>query len=94
MVPYDAPAVVTVLLWLARRERPLIAREEQRRYGEFVEAAFGRRGHRVRDGLLPFVTYRQLRRLASDLRFDLAARPSALSFDQWLGLHRFIERQR
>ena len=77
-----------MLLSLARRERPLIAREEQRRYGEFVEAIASA------TACGGFITYRQLRRLASDLRFDLAARPSALSFDQWLGLHRFIERQR
>lgn len=83
------PSVESALLWLARRPRPLVAAADRRRYRAFLEAGFGRRGQTLRDSLRPLFTRPQLRRLAAELRIDLEARPSALRFEQWLGLFRF-----
>jgi 23S rRNA (adenine-N6)-dimethyltransferase len=82
------PRVDPVMLWLGRRARPLVADVETRRYRSFVDGAFGR-GRSVRSALRRELTAEQIRRLARDLRFELKAPPSALSFDQWLGLFRF-----
>ena len=83
------PSVDSVLMWMAKRSPPLVRPEEMVRYAGFVDRAFGDRGPAVRDGLRGFLTGPQMRRLSRDLRFDLQARPSDLSFGQWLGLYRF-----
>jgi 23S rRNA (adenine-N6)-dimethyltransferase len=76
------------LLWLARRARPLVAREEADLYADFVCAAFGRQGDRIDGCLAGLLTHEQRRRCARSLHFDRGAPPSALTFDQWLGLYR------
>ncbi|MPZ98888.1 MAG: 23S ribosomal RNA methyltransferase Erm [Dehalococcoidia bacterium] len=82
------PDVDAAMLWLARRPRPLVDPEAAPLYRDFIAAGFGRRGQTVRASLGGAFTHRQLARLAHDLRFRLDARPSELSFDQWLGLFR------
>jgi hypothetical protein len=76
------------LLWLARRPRPLVARVEAELYADFVAGAFGRHGERIDDCLAGLLTHEQRRRSARTLHFDRASPPSALTFDQWLGLYR------
>lgn len=84
------PRVGSVLLWLARRPKPLVDQAHGALYRRFIGEAFGRVGNTARQCLRPVFTGRQLRQLARDLRFDLSARPSGLSFDQWLGLFRYL----
>ncbi len=84
------PRVDCVVLWLARRTRPLVEAGERRLYEDFIEGAFGSRGPRLRDGLRGILTHTQQMRLARDLRFTLDAPASQLSFDQWLQLFRFV----
>lgn len=86
------PAVESVLLWLARRPRPLVG--ESRAWRSFVDRAFARGGASVRQRLQGLFTAPQLSRLARELRFDARGRPGALGFDQWLGLFRFWCRER
>lgn len=83
------PRVDTAVLWLARRMRPLIRREQRARYRHFVDACFGRRGNTVRQCLRWTFSSSQIRRLSTDLRFPIDTPPSQLTFDQWLGLFRF-----
>lgn len=82
------PAVESVVLWLARRARPLM--DPPPAYGRFVAASFGRRGNTLRRCLRDIFTGRQIGRLARDLRFDPGAAPSEIAFDQWLGLFRYL----
>ena len=81
------PRVESVLLWLSRRSRPLV---DNPGYEGFITRAFGTGRTTIRQCLRGFLTARQTRRLALDLRFDDSAPPSALSFDQWLGLYRYF----
>jgi 23S rRNA (adenine-N6)-dimethyltransferase len=83
------PRVDSVVLWLARRARPLIDRREARAYEEFVTASFGRRGVTVGRCLRPVLSRRQIHRLERLLGFESSSAPSSLSFEQWLGLFRF-----
>ncbi|HAL46786.1 MAG: 23S ribosomal RNA methyltransferase Erm [SAR202 cluster bacterium] len=83
------PKVTPVMLWLARRTRPLVSDSQADLYRRFVASAFGQGGATVRQCLRRIFTSRQLGRLARELRFDGGAPPSALTFDQWLGLFRY-----
>lgn len=88
---FDPPPLVdSVLLWLARRPRPLVDHLEGTLYRSFVATAFGRTGGTMKQCIRQFLTDRQITRLASDLRFNPAASPSSLSFDQWLGIFRYV----
>jgi 23S rRNA (adenine-N6)-dimethyltransferase len=84
-----APRVETAVLWLARRVRPLIHAAELERYQRFVRASFGQGGNTIGGCLRSAFTHAEIRRLGTDLRFRLDAPPSALTFEQWLGLFRF-----
>lgn len=78
------PRVDSVLLWLAHRARPLVADAERAAYEAFVTWALGGGATVLRRAF----TAAQFARLVRDLRLDANAPPSALSFDQWLGLFR------
>ena len=84
------PRVVPVLLWLARRTRPLVSDSQSALYRHFVTSVFGQGGSTVRRCLRRIFTTRQIGRLARELRFKGEAPPSALTFDQWLGLFRYF----
>ena len=87
---FDPPPVVdSVVLWLARRPRPLVDPTHQREYRRFIAEAFGRHGRTIDRCLRLEFTRRQIGRLSRDLRFETSWPPSRLSFDQWLGLFRF-----
>ena len=83
------PGVDAVALWLARRTRPLVDRFQAADYRHFIRSCFGRGGRSIRRCLRSEFTRTQIHRLSRDLRFDPAAPPSALTFDQWLALFRF-----
>lgn len=83
------PRVESALLSLRRREHPLIA--DARHYRGFLERSFGH-GQTAGDGLRRSMTRQQLHRLAKELRFSPDAPPSALTFEQWLALYRFVSR--
>ncbi len=84
------PSVDSVMLWLALRGRPLVEPGEAARYRDFVAACFGRSGDTIRRCLRGVFTGRQVARLARDLRFDTVTAPSAVSFDRWLGMFRYL----
>ena len=83
------PSVDSVVLWLARRTRPLVEQTAADAYRAFIEVCFGRSGKTVGRCLRSAFTRHQILRLSRDLRFEPSAPPSGLSFDQWLGLFRF-----
>ena len=86
------PSVDSVVLRIVRRDVPLAAPGSMAAYRRFVRGAFGARGPEVRRSLRGFFTGRQVRRLGRELGFALDARPSDLTFAQWVGLFRFYER--
>lgn len=83
------PNADAVLLWLLRRDKPLIQEGEGDTYLRFLNSQLGTAAT-VRKALRRLFTHNQVRRLARDLRFSLDARPSELSFEQWLGIYRFL----
>ncbi len=89
-----APSVESVLLRVHRRASPLLERREAAAYGSFILGSFGTRRQRARDALRLHFTERQLVRLMHDLRIPRNARPSEITFTQWLALFRFARRLR
>ena len=83
------PNVEAVVLWLARRTRPLVDRSQATEYQRFIRTCFGRGDHTIRRCLRSEFTRTQVHRLSRDLRFDPSGPPSGLTFDQWLALFRF-----
>jgi 16S rRNA A1518/A1519 N6-dimethyltransferase RsmA/KsgA/DIM1 with predicted DNA glycosylase/AP lyase activity len=83
------PAVESVLLWLMRRARPLVGRRHDALYRRLVGGAFGA-GVAISRSLRPWLTRTEISRLARDLHFDPGAPPSALRFEQWLAIFRFV----
>ncbi len=88
------PSVDSVVLWLARRGRSLVDPSQRVAYRRFIGSCFGRRGNTIARCLGLEFTRRQIGRLGHNLRFDPSSPPSALSFDQWLGLFRFLALER
>ncbi len=85
------PSVDSVLLSLHRREQPHVEPASRAAYRRFVRGTFGARGPDARASLRQWFTSRQIRRLGTDLGFAPDARPSQLTFEQWLAIFRFYE---
>lgn len=87
------PKVDSVLLHLQRRLRPLLAPPQQRLFERLTRHAIGGPPDLQR-ALRTWLSKVQLRRLGADLRFSVQSHPAELSFEQWLGVLRFVERAR
>ena len=87
-----APNVDSVLLSINRRPAPLVQMTEERPYREFVEYGFSKWKPNLKLAYKHVFSYKQWKRLAHDLSFPLNARPTELSFAQWLGLYRGFKR--
>lgn len=85
------PSVDCALLWLARRERPLVADAEADLWRSFVRRTLAG-PPRFDRAVSADLTRQQARRLARELHFDLRTPPSALRFEQWLAVFRFVAR--
>lgn len=83
------PSVEAVFLRLERREKPLIEDRYIAEYRDFIVFGFTQWKPSIRDIFRPVFTGKQMSRLARDLSFDLRAKPTELSFTQWLGLFNF-----
>ncbi len=91
-VDFDPPpSVESVLLWLYRRDRPLLHDAEARIYLRLVEQSFAD-SRSVDHAARRWLSKIEIRRLGRDLRFDPNANPGALGFEQWLGIARYIAR--
>ena len=89
------PNVDSVLLSIKRHTRPLLEMQDVASYRDFVQYGFGRWKPNLKLAFKNVFTYKQWKRLARDLDFPLNAKPTELSFEQWLGLYRgFMHRPR
>jgi len=84
------PGVDIVLLHIARRERPLVESRHARAFRRFVRLGFEAWKPDLRAAYRRVFTYRQWKRLSSDLSLPVRAKPSDLKLKQWLGLFEFL----
>lgn len=87
------PRVASALLRISRRATPLVGAASASRYRTFVRQTFGRGTREISQSLRRYLTARQIRRLADDLSFARHGPASQLTFDQWLGVFRFVEHE-
>ncbi len=85
------PRVESALLRIHRRDRSLLDAHEQPRYRAFTAATFTHGAPELSRSLRPYLTARQVKRLADDLAFRAHGPSSQLGFDQWLAIFRFVE---
>lgn len=81
------PSVDSVMLWLARREPPLVHGADRKHYEAFVGTAWGHR-HTLGESLRRVFTRPQITHLTRELGLHLKGPPSEASFAQWLALFR------
>jgi 23S rRNA (adenine-N6)-dimethyltransferase len=86
------PGVDSVMLWLARRGRPLLTDRAATLYHHIVEAAYRNGAASIRQAVRPWLSKAQVQRLARDLRFAGDSAATTLGFEQWLGIVRFVAR--
>ena len=84
-----APPVDVAMLRVQRRPQPLVARASMGTWRQFVRRGYRSGAPDVRTAIRPYFTRRQVVMLSRDLRFDLRAPPSSLTFGQWLAMFRF-----
>ncbi len=80
------PKVESVLLRVRKRPSALIAEEDMVLYQKFVRYGFWGWKKNLKLTFKPIFTYKQWKRLSRTLGFSMNVRPSALTFEQWLGL--------
>jgi 16S rRNA A1518/A1519 N6-dimethyltransferase RsmA/KsgA/DIM1 with predicted DNA glycosylase/AP lyase activity len=85
-----APAVEVVLLHIHRRAEYLVERNLAELYRNFINFAFHSSKDNLSQGFKKIFTYTQWKRLAKDLGFPIKAKPTELSFEQWLALFRYF----
>ena len=91
-VDFDPPPRVdSVFVRLARRDRPLIEVDELASYRALLAALVDQQAP-VGAALKHWCSKREIRRLGRDYCFPLDAPVATLSFEHWLGIHRFVSR--
>jgi 23S rRNA (adenine-N6)-dimethyltransferase len=83
---WPAPQVDVVLLHIVGREPSLVAQADATAYRRFVRLGFEAWRPDLKTAYKRVFTYAQWKRLSDDLGFAVRARPTELSFRQWLGL--------
>ena len=86
------PKVDARLLGVEKRNPPLIPNEHREPFRAFARAAFDGRGNTVDKVLRPYLTKRQLRRLAHDNGFSTGSFSSQLTVYQWAAVFGFMVR--
>jgi 23S rRNA (adenine-N6)-dimethyltransferase len=86
------PSVACVLLQIEKRRLPLVCEKEMALYRRFIRFGFRRWRRNLKLTFKPVFSYRQWKRLAKELGFEMNVRPSDLRFEQWLGLFECFKR--
>lgn len=85
-----SPQVEVVLFRFKRLDRFLINEKDLLEWKNFVTYGFSQFKSTLKEGFAKIFTDTQFRRLAKDLRFNLKAKPTHLSIDQWVSLYNFF----
>ncbi|KYK22165.1 hypothetical protein AYK25_07425 [Thermoplasmatales archaeon SM1-50] len=86
------PKVDVVMLHIEKRTPSLISLRDIRIYERFIKRGFGAWKKNLKSNYKNIFSHNQWKRLARDLEFPVRAKPSELTFRQWLGLFEFLKR--
>lgn len=86
------PAVDTVLLRVEKLKLPLVESRNAEAFRDFVAFGFSSMKVNLKKGYTNVFGHVQFLRLATDHGFDASAKPTDLTFKQWLGIfHYFLD---
>ena len=80
------PKVTAVLLRIEKRRSPLIRADQSSLYKDFLTYGFTRNKVNLKKAFEQVFGHVQFLRLAQDLRFSSMAKPTDITFEQWLGM--------
>jgi 23S rRNA (adenine-N6)-dimethyltransferase len=86
-----APHVDVVLIRMCKRSPPIVSRADRQRFRDFVVYAFTAWRPTLGSLLKEVFHWGQLKSISRALSFNLEATPTALSFEQWLGLYGYLK---
>jgi 16S rRNA A1518/A1519 N6-dimethyltransferase RsmA/KsgA/DIM1 with predicted DNA glycosylase/AP lyase activity len=84
------PKVTAVLLRIEKRSPPLIRAEQTSLYKDFITYGFTRNRLSLKKNYEQVFGHVQFTRLAQDLSFSSTARPTDITFEQWLGMFAYF----
>jgi len=84
------PSVDVVLMHIEKRDICLIPPTDSSIYVMFVKCGFGAWKKNLKSNFRKVFGHNQWRKLSHDLKFPIHAKPSELSFRQWLALFEFF----
>ncbi|UCG29957.1 MAG: 23S ribosomal RNA methyltransferase Erm [candidate division WOR-3 bacterium] len=84
-----APRVDVVMLYIEKRNPSLVSTIDASKYEKFIKCGFSAWRKDLKSNYKHVFTHTQWKRLSHDLQFSIHAKPSALSFEQWLALFEF-----
>jgi 23S rRNA (adenine-N6)-dimethyltransferase len=87
---FPVPNVDSVMLSILRRPKPLLTTSEFVQYRQYVQFGFGRWRPHLRSAYKNVFNYKHWKRISREIGIDLDAKPTDLSFDQWLALVRSL----
>ena len=79
------PKVDSIVITISKRPTPMLKITQKKSYEQFLTQAFSG-GRRIDTNLRPFFSKNQLNHLSRTFNFPFNARPTDLSFHQWLQL--------
>lgn len=85
------PNVDVVMLHIEKRATSLISPRDRHIYERFIRCGFGAWRKNLKLNYKNIFSHNQWKKLSRDLEFSMYAKPSELSFRQWLGLFVFFK---
>ncbi len=85
------PSVDVAMLHIKKRNCPLVATKDTMIYESFIKRGFGVWKKNLKTNYKGIFSYQQWKRLSRDFAFPIHAKPSELSFGQWLDLFKFYK---
>ena len=86
------PAVDTVLLRIEKLEQPLVENRNAEAFRDFVAFGFSSMKVNLKKGYTNVFGHVQFLRLATDYGFDASAKPTDLTFEQWLSIFNYFSK--
>lgn len=84
------PSVDSVFLHIEKRENRLIEKDKEDLYSDFIAYIFSNIGKDIKSRCKGIFSYKQIKRLSSDIGFDTIDSPTCLSYEQWLKIFQYF----
>ena len=84
------PSVDSVFMHIKKRENKLVTKDRKDLYSDFIAYIFSNIGKDMKTRCKYIFSYKQIKRLSSDIGFKMTDSPTFLSHDQWLKVFQYF----